>query len=100
MNIKQIIYKRNIIVNNIKSMLTEDIKGIQSTISNLSDRTLINNNNRIKTTILTMILLCPIIPGGIIALLKYKKNIKFAYNKYYNQISYNNEIKLRYGYEL
>lgn len=50
----------------------------------LQERLSICNNNSLKSTIITLIALVPVIPGGFIMLLKYVRNIKLSYNRYYS----------------
>ena len=100
MTIQNIYYKRMIHIDNIKTTLTSYKKGVQSNIHNLIHPISIKNHNNLAQTIRTIVLLIPIIPGGMIGLHYYLKNIIITNNKYYSQERFKNYIQDIYGYKI
>lgn len=69
-------------------------------IADLFESITIRNDNSVKDTIITAIALIPIIPGGIIMVVKYMKKVKLSFNKYYNFNDHAKRIKAIHGIEV
>lgn len=67
------------------------------TMQNFTDSVTVTNGNSIRQTIVTAILCIPAIPGGIVALWKYKDNVKINRNKYYNFNRFAQSINEQHG---
>ena len=100
MTIQKLFYKRKIHIDNLLSCLISYKKGVRLNIHRMLYPISIKNNNTITQTIRTIVLLIPIIPGGIIGLHSYIKNITTQYNKYYNESTFKTHIEQIYGYEI
>ena len=98
MRYNNIFYNRYIIIDNIKTIVREYKIGVQTNIHKLLYPISIDNNNTVQETIKTIILLIPIIPGGMIGLYYYKKKIQIQYNKYYTQQGFKTHINKIYGW--
>jgi len=64
------------------------------------DAVTVRNKNTIGDTVITIIALVPIIPGGLLLLLRYLKKVSISYNKYYNFNNHRNRIKTLYGIKI
>ena len=69
-------------------------------IQDYADSITIRNDNSIRQTIVTAILCIPVIPGGVVALWKYKDKIKIIRNKYYNFKRHSQRVKDMHGVEI